>query len=304
MMGATEHAIVISCGQDHLVGIVHPVATPATPATPDAPAAPASRGVVIVVGGPQYRVGSHRQFVLLARALATAGYPVLRFDHRGIGDSGGTFGGFEHINDDIAAAVGAFQAACPDIDEVVLWGLCDAASAILFYAFSDPRVCGVVLANPWVRSETGLAQARLKHYYLHRIADGAFWRKLVGGKVNLAAAGRGLVRALRLTIGRHGFAARQPRRAQSSRGDDSSNFLQRMADGLSQFRGRVLLILSGNDLTAREFDGVANGSVRWREMLDDSRVSQFRLQAADHTFATRAWRDQVAASTVDWLRDW
>ena len=39
--------------------------------------------MVIVVGGPQYRAGSHRQFTLLARHIAAAGYPVLRFDARG-----------------------------------------------------------------------------------------------------------------------------------------------------------------------------------------------------------------------------
>src|SRR5262245_37346209 len=34
------------------------------------PASPGRRGVLIVVGGPQYRAGSHRQFTLLARDLA------------------------------------------------------------------------------------------------------------------------------------------------------------------------------------------------------------------------------------------
>ena len=48
-----------------------------------------------MVGGPQYRVGSHRQFTLMARAFAAAGYPVLRFDYRGIGDSEGESRGFE-----------------------------------------------------------------------------------------------------------------------------------------------------------------------------------------------------------------
>jgi alpha/beta superfamily hydrolase len=48
-----------------------------------------SRGVLIVVGGPQYRVGSHRQFALLARHLAEHGVPVMRFDYRGMGDSVG-----------------------------------------------------------------------------------------------------------------------------------------------------------------------------------------------------------------------
>src|SRR5215471_15952260 len=62
-----------------------------------------SLGVVIVVGGPQYRAGSHRQFVLLARDLASNGAAVLRFDCRGMGDSGGNFPGFERIGPDIAA---------------------------------------------------------------------------------------------------------------------------------------------------------------------------------------------------------
>ena len=47
------------------------------------------RGVLIVTGGPQYRAGSHRQFVLLARFLAARGMAVLRFDYRGMGDSEG-----------------------------------------------------------------------------------------------------------------------------------------------------------------------------------------------------------------------
>ncbi len=46
-------------------------------------------GVAIIVGGPQYRAGSHRQFILLARRLAHAGIPALRFDYRGMGDSPG-----------------------------------------------------------------------------------------------------------------------------------------------------------------------------------------------------------------------
>ena len=41
--------------------------------------------VIIVVGGPQYRVGSHRQFVLLARSLAEQGILALRFDYTGMG---------------------------------------------------------------------------------------------------------------------------------------------------------------------------------------------------------------------------
>ena len=57
-----ERGLVFRCAGEELVGILHP--------------APGATGVVIVVGGPQYRVGSHRQFLLLARRLAASGIPV------------------------------------------------------------------------------------------------------------------------------------------------------------------------------------------------------------------------------------
>jgi uncharacterized protein len=74
MTGFAEEAITFACGDDQLLGILH-----------HANGTPRRLGIVIVVGGPQYRVGSHRQFVLMSRAFAAEGYPVLRFDYRGNG---------------------------------------------------------------------------------------------------------------------------------------------------------------------------------------------------------------------------
>ncbi|MEQ8659382.1 MAG: hydrolase 1, exosortase A system-associated, partial [Gammaproteobacteria bacterium] len=65
-----EQAIAFAIDGDTAVGVLH------------AAAGASATGVVVIVGGPQTRVGSHRQFVLLARRLAAAGYPVLRFDYR------------------------------------------------------------------------------------------------------------------------------------------------------------------------------------------------------------------------------
>src|SRR5262249_10654854 len=96
-----EEAIQIFCNGVPLVGILHRSQSDA------------HRGMVIVVGGPQYRVGSHRQFILLARFLAESGVPVLRFDHRGIGDSDGLFLGFEQIDDDLAVAIDALMLHVP-----------------------------------------------------------------------------------------------------------------------------------------------------------------------------------------------
>ncbi|MTW14575.1 hydrolase 1, exosortase A system-associated, partial [Pseudoduganella eburnea] len=171
-----ERALAFPCQGETLVGLL------------SGANASSRRGVLIVVGGPQYRAGSHRQFTLLARQLAARGIPSLRFDYRGMGDSGGAPHQFDMVADDLRAAIDAFQAALPGLQEVVLWGLCDGAAAALFYAHRDARVTGLVLLNPWARSAAGLARATLKHYYWQRLRDPAFWRKLGSGRLALGAS--------------------------------------------------------------------------------------------------------------------
>lgn len=277
MSPAREEPVMFACGGVPLIGILHRGGQRL------------DIGVVIVVGGPQYRAGSHRQFLLLARALAQAGYSTLRFDYRGMGDSGGDSPGFEHIDDDIAAAADVLTKRCPEIKRIVLWGLCDAASAILFYAAKDPRVAGIALLNPWVRTAETEARAQLKHYYTGRLASRAFWSKALVGGLDL----RGSLSAFAGAIKRAGSGG--------GGGADRASLPARMAAGLAHFGGKVLLIMSGQDLTAREFDDVAQAA-EWKRLLSASRVARRDLPDADHTFSRRAWRDQVAAWTIEWLQ--
>ncbi len=263
------------------------------------PAEPSPRGVVIVVGGPQTRVGSHRQFVLLARAIADAGVPVLRFDYRGMGDTGGAPRDFTGIEADVGAGIDELCEAVPAVREVFLWGLCDAASAILFYAHRDPRVAGVALVNPWVRTEEGIARAYLLDHYLHRIVDPGFWRKIARGEFaareNIASFGR--------ILGAAFGAARTPAVWDSnSPANPPFPLRARMLDGFRRFQGRVLVVLSGDDLTAREFKDMVAGSMTWRRLLAGRNVTRRDLPEANHTFSRAVWRDQVARWTIDWIR--
>lgn len=284
-MTARELPFAFTCRGDALIGVYH-----------QATGAP-KRGVVIVVGGPQYRVGSHRQFVLMARTLAESGIPVLRFDYRGMGDSEGDFAGFEAIDLDIAAAIDAFTTHCPSLREIVLWGLCDAASAALFYAHQDARVRGLVMLNPWVRTTSGEAKTYLKHYYTARLFDAGFWRKLISGRFDFAKSMRSFAGMVRKSRGTGGPAA--PGAAERLAGDTMRPLPDRMAEGLRRFDGPLTLIMSGNDLTAREFEEAAKASPLWRQLLASRRVTRRDLPAADHTFSRRAWRDQIARWTVE-----
>lgn len=281
-MNFSEQAFTFPCAGDELLGIV---------AVPEQPAA---TGVLIVVGGPQYRVGSHRQFLLLSRALAAAGYPVMRFDYRGMGDSGGALRNFEAVDEDIAAAIDAFYRQCPQLGRVVLWGLCDAASASLLYcdAMDDPRVQGLVLLNPWVRSAATLARTQVKHYYRQRLLQGEFWRKLLSGKVGIGRSSSGFARSLLALFGKGGSAYR----------DGELSFQQRMARGLAAKRRPVLLVLSEDDYTAREFVECATTDAAWKAALAAACLTRRDIKA-DHTFSSASWRLAVAQDLISWLRD-
>lgn len=285
-----EVPVSFGCAAERLYGILH------------LPDAPAPRGVLIVVGGPQYRVGSHRQFVLLARALAAAGTPVLRFDYRGMGDSEGETRGFEGIGPDIRAAVDYFCTAVPTLTEVVIWGLCDAASAALFYAPADPRVAGLVLVNPWVRTEAGIATAYLKRYYLGRLFDPSLWRKIARGEFQYRAAAASLLGNVAASLGFRGAATREA--APAGGNGPLRSLPERMCESWRRYRGRVLVILSGSDLTAQEFKDLVGASRPWRRLLRAPTVVRRDLPGADHTFSRADWRDRVADWTVSWLHSW
>ena len=279
-MNVREQALVFPCEGEELIGVV---------AAPDDPGA---LGVLVIVGGPQYRAGSHRQFVLLARAVAQAGYAALRFDYRGMGDSSGPMRSFEQIDRDIGAAVDAFLAATPAVNRVALWGLCDAASAAMMYAPGDARVAGIAMLNPWARSEQTIAGARVKHYYLSRLAQREFWSKLRRGKLSVAGSLQGVLKDLSLAL--------RPRRPDDAPAAANS-FQARMARGLRTFAGPVLAVFSGKDLTAKEFLGVAASDAQWTGLLQSPRVARFDLDEADHTFSREEWRLRVEALTIEWL---
>lgn len=307
MTAFTETALSFACEGQALFGVL------SLPA-----GAVHRRGVLIVVGGPQYRVGSHRQFALLARSLAAQGMAALRFDYRGMGDSEGEARDFESVDADLRCALDSFMAAVPNLQEVVIWGLCDAASAAMFYAGKDSRVTGLVLLNPWARTTGGAAKATLKHYYRQRLLDPALWRKIASGKFEYRKAAGSFVRLVGKAFGKPAAAPAAPAAATTAAVDVPAvaavaptapvpcgpPLPERMLAGLSQFKGKVLLIMSGADLTAQEFSDVVKGSRQWQRQLAGARVTRQALAAADHTFSRRVWRNQVANWTGAWVQSW
>lgn len=290
-MKYTEESACFSCAGNTLLGIL------------TQPETPTERGVIVVVGGPQYRAGSHRQFVHLSRALASAGYAVLRFDYQGMGDSEGDARDFQAVSADIAAAMDALQKYVPRVKQIALWGLCDGASAALLYCHEtrDARVSTLCLMNPWLRSETSLARTQLKHYYVQRLLQKSFWTKLIQGGV-AGSALTGLMRQLQ------GVFTRTRRAASAATAPDQSTvaarpFQQRMAAAWNDFRGPILLLLSGDDFTAKEFLEYARQDPGWKKALKHPQLTRHDLAGVDHTFSSTAARTWVTKLTLLGLAD-
>jgi uncharacterized protein len=272
-----DEALLFDCAGETLVGVASIADHPG------------EAGMVVVVGGPQYRAGSHRQFVALARHAAGAGISTLRFDYRGMGDSAGAPVGFENADHDVRAAIDALCARCPALRRIYLWGLCDGASAALMYLqrTRDARVAGLCILNPWVRSAATLARAQVKHYYGQRLLQREFWAKLFGGGVNIGAALRELAGKLRASA------------ARSSTPGASMTFQARMAAALDLAPEQGLLILSERDLTAKEFLEYALADEAWNRGLAGNALRRIDIAGADHTFSSQAWRVQVESATIE-----
>lgn len=289
-MTCMEETLLFGCGQDTLFGIL---ALPETSGT---------MAVIVVVGGPQYRVGSHRQFVHLARALANAGYAALRFDFRGMGDSQGEARSFEHVQDDICAAIDALQARLPSVRHVALWGLCDAASAALLYSHEakDARVRVLCLLNPWVRSQASLARTHIKHYYLQRLTQPAFWGKFLRGQV-AAKAARDLANNLHQAAA-SALGGRAAATAHHNADRATAPFQPRMAAAWHAFAGKIVVLLSVDDYTAKEFVEATTSDAAWRKAWQRKNLVRHDLAGADHTLSNTAHRTLLEQLTIQELQ--
>lgn len=281
MRGYREEGVVFRAGEARLLGVAA------------IPEQPSSVAVLFLVGGPQYRAGSHRQFTLLARFLAEQGFASLRFDYPGMGDSEGQPVAFADCQSEVGAAVEQLLRVSPAVQEVVLWGLCDAASTAMIVAHKLAPVRGTILVNPWVHGGEYSPGFRLSHYYGPLLSDRGYWKRLVTGQVNVAPAFVDAAKAL---------VALWPFSKKDRSGQQQGGFVGRMLQGSEEFQNPMLFILSEKDLTAKEFLEVTQSSQRWLAILERESTQMHSVKEADHTFSSAAWRQEVADVALKWLQ--
>ena len=199
--------------------------------------APGRTGLLLVSGGNEVRAGAWNGQALLAARIAAAGFPVLRFDRRGVGDSEGGNRGFRESGPDIAAALAAFRQECQHLTRVVGFGNCDAASALMLAGGAG--LDALILSNPWTFEDDGdggdAPAEVVRDHYRRRLADPAAIRRLLTGQVRLGQLARSL------------FAMLRPAPAAPA------GLLAEMKAGIARFSGPVRYLIAGRDRTGLAF---------------------------------------------------
>lgn len=260
-----------------LIGIV---TRPSDLAAEDKPA------VVILNTGTIHRVGYHRMFVSMSRKLAQAGHTILRFDFSGIGDSATHSSGRPLLQSnlaDIRAAIEWLEVTL-HVSRVILVGLCSGADHAILYGYSDPRVVGIVLIDPYIPTTSRyfvqyirrrLSDLRLKRFSLRKSK---------------------LVRRVFENISHIFYRDAEPQHLTLQK-TIARAYLEKVYHATAQARVQLLVICS--DYAPRQvyreqfvdaFAAVSFGDLLQLEFLEGS----------DHTFSSKKYRDDLNELVERW----
>ena len=244
-------------------------------------------GLLIVSGGNEIRGGAYAGQAAMARHFAEMGYPVFRYDRRGVGDSEGINRGFESSADDIAVAVTTLRAEAPDVQKLVAFGNCDAATALGLFHY-NLAINALVLANPWIiepasadpDAPTPPRAAAIRARYWARLKNPRSLIDLLTGKINLTKLAGGMSKA--------------------ATKDAPSALAVRLANAVSQCPMGVNFLIASRDTTALAFQGAWKGST-FDKIRKKPNIQHSSFDTASHSFSDPASHDWIYSQIAEVL---
>ncbi|WP_321324135.1 hydrolase 1, exosortase A system-associated [uncultured Parasphingorhabdus sp.] len=244
--------------------------------------------LLIVSGGNEIRSGAHNGMARLAQLLSQQGFPVLRYDRRGIGESSGENKTFLDSAADIKAAVAFLRQELPQLQSVIAFGNCDAATALALFG-PTAGIDGYILANPWViemdeeaaGEEPTMSAAAIRSRYWDRIKNPRTIIDLLSGKIDFAKLLKGLRRA--------------------SQTEQNSRLSLRVRDALCGMDKDAHILLAKRDTTARAFLSAWNSS-DFAQARDSAIIRVETLDSASHSFADETASEWLTEKLLEALR--
>jgi predicted alpha/beta hydrolase len=256
---------------------------------PAAGGGPGRPAIILANAGAVHHIGPNRLHVTMARVWAKLGFPVLRLDLGGLGDSPPAPGSSENETysaravADIGEAVEALGSSREvKANGVVVAGLCAGAHAAFHAALQLQGIVGVLLVNPIVLYWTPdasldvspwMTRHRVK-WYRRSAMRLASWGKLLRGQVDVASAAQTLVMWVRDS------AVAGVRTLRGSARDD----VERDLAVICRRRVDVAVLFSRGE---PGFDNLGfNDAARLRRLMRLPAFTHYEIPLEGHTFAT------------------
>ena len=250
-------------------------------------AAPKRPHLLLLNAGFVHRVGPGGLAVEIARQVARSGFPSLRFDFSGIGDSPARVPPLDPIACGIADARAAMDHLSREhgAREFILLGLCSGARHAHHIAVADPRVVGGVMLDGY-------------SYPTARASLMAVGERLSDPRALLAGAKRRLIRRLNAEPA----SAPTPEEEGDAffPGDPTRDQMARELRALAARRVGLLYIYTG-EWRAYRYPGQLRDA--FREVSLGSVLSERLVDTADHLYFTRPERTAMLGMLKQWLHE-
>lgn len=250
--------------------------------------------VLLLNAGLVYRVGPSRLYVRFARRFAGEGFPALRLDLSGIGDSPPRS---DRMQFDASAPLETSQvmdwmAERLGIRRFLLLGICSGGRAGFRAALEDHRVAGVALLNPrslGPEEHNDLREVAGSHHALRVLRQRTRWRRALSGRVDYWTAARNLLAAtVRL----------RRRREAAEQASEVAGAFSRLLE-----RGVHLGLFFSEGEPGRTYLRLALGS-DYDSLLAHPRVQEHVIPLADHTFTWPSCQDALFEALDRWTSAW
>jgi pimeloyl-ACP methyl ester carboxylesterase len=272
-----------------------------TEPTPAADGQDSPPGFILLNSGIIHRVGPNRLYVKAARRLAAAGYPVLRFDLSGIGDSAPRADSLTFEKSAVSETAEAmdFLRERMGVRRFVLAGICSGADVSFLTAQAHPEVVGAVLINGrglhGVTDDAGdeivnevRQGAHARYLWKSALFNRESWKKLLSARVDFRHLAKTLARQLKSRL--------MPRTKPTA----AAESLQQSFRALLGREARLLLVYSEGD-PGLDYIDIMLGK-RLQTFEAHAHFQNLLIPEADHTFtllrsqdalieAMRAWAD-------------
>lgn len=288
------------------------------------PAVPCVPGIAIILLSPgvKMRVAPHQLYVNMAERFASLGYPVLRFDFYGLGDSEGEaeeeyladlYGAVQvgrYMDDTIAAM--DWMERTHGINKFIVSGLCGGAITGLLTASKDQRIkCLLGLAIPVILDGTHIdftkymTDSQLKETrdgYIRKLWDLRAWRswiRFLTFRSHYSLIFRSLLKPL-LEKTHKTTAASATSDPNEPKDNTNPYFAPAFFNMLSTGR-HIYLVFAGSDRLLWEYEKKFVERHRQRLELYSAHYAMHVTKDANHIFSFREWEEDMLDQCCRWL---